>query len=112
MVRNGRVFLALGALALGGAFFSDIATAADKPLLRLRAFAIDMSRPGRGAAGTLEIVIERWSTDADRQRLRDALVERGSDRLLSTLRGIEPRAGYIRGANTLGWDIQYAREEV
>jgi len=85
--------------------------AADQPLLSLRAFAVDMSTSGGGRAGTLDIVIERWSTEADRQMLRDALVEQGSDKLLSTLQRMKPRAGFIRSANSLGWDIHYAREE-
>jgi hypothetical protein len=87
------------------------ARAADKAILTLRAFAVDMAAPGRARAGSLDIVIERWSTESERQRLRDALIERGSDRLLSALRDLKPRAGFIRGASSLGWDIHYAREE-
>lgn len=81
-----------------------------EPLLRLTAFAIDVSGASRARAGTLEIVIERWSTDAERDRLRDTLTGRGSDALLDALREMRPRAGYIRTSTSLGWDIHFARE--
>lgn len=109
-MKHRLAILAVAVLAGAGAG-SQVVRAADEPLLSLRAFAVDMSNPGRGGAGTLDIVIERWSTDTERQRLLDTLVERGSDKLLSTLQDLKPRVGYIRGASTLGWDIHYAREE-
>lgn len=90
----------------------EAVVAAEKPILTLRTFAVSMGNPGPSGAGTLEIGIERWSTDEERARLRDTLIERGSDKLLSALQGIKPRAGFIRTAGSLGWDIQYAREEV
>ncbi len=83
------------------------------PALRLRAFAVDQNAVGTAAAtaGTLDIVIERWSTDAERDSLRDVLAEKGGgDALLSAVKSIKPRAGYIRGSGSLGWDIQFARE--
>jgi hypothetical protein len=84
--------------------------AADDPPLRLRAFAVNMSGVGRPGAETLDIVIERWSTDAEQKTLIDTLRERG-DKLLDELQDIEPRAGYIRTTTSLGWAIQYARQE-
>jgi len=87
------------------------APAEDKAVLRLRAFAVDMSDVGRTRAGALDIAIERWSTDEERERLRGILIERGADALLSALQKVKPRAGYIRPSSTLGWDIHYAREE-
>jgi hypothetical protein len=97
-------------VAVGAA--ASLTSAADKAVLRLRAFAVNMSGTGGPATGaTLEIVIERWSTDAEREKLRGLLIEKGSDALLRALQGIKPRAGYIRGSTSLGWDIQYAREQ-
>lgn len=85
------------------------ARAADKPALSLTATAVNMSGVGRPGATTLTIVIERWSTDEERGKLVDTLVEKGSDKLLDTLDDIKPRAGYIRTSRSLGWDIQFAR---
>ncbi len=97
-------------VAVGAA--ASLTSAADKAVLRLRAFAVNMSGTGGPATGaTLEIVIERWSTDAEREKLRGLLIEKGSDALLRALQGIKPRAGYIRGSTSLGWDVQYAREQ-
>lgn len=79
--------------------------------LRMTAFAVNMSGVGRGGAQTLQIVIERWSTDEERKRLIETLVEKGSDKLLDALEDIKPRAGFIRTARSLGWDITFAREQ-
>ena len=62
-----------------------------------------------GRAETLQIVIERWSTDAERAALINTLVENGSDKLLDAVQKIKPRAGFIRTNTSLGWDIQFAR---
>jgi len=86
-------------------------SAEDRAVLRLHAFAVDMSGAGRARAGALEIAIERWSTDEERDRLRAILIESGADALLSALQKVKPRAGYIRTSSSLGWDIHYAREE-
>ena len=98
--------LALSLLALlpSGAPAKDA-----KPVLRLTAFAVNMTGIGRGGAGTLQIVIERWSTDAERAALINTLVESGSDKLLDAVQKIKPRAGFIRTNTSLGWDIQFAR---
>jgi hypothetical protein len=96
--------LALLALLPSGAPAKDA-----KPVLRLTAFAVNMTGVGRGGAGTLQIVIERWSSDAERAALINTLVESGSDKLLDAVQKIKPRAGFIRTNTSLGWDIQYAR---
>ena len=77
--------------------------------LRMTAFAVNMSGIGRGGAQTLQIVIERWSTDEERKLLIDTLVEKGSAKLLDALDDIKPRAGFIKTNRSLGWDIQFAR---
>lgn len=79
---------------------------------RFTAFAVNMdeSAVARPGAGTVEIVVERWSTDAQRDRLLAALVEKGPEKLLDTLQSL-PRAGYIRTPNSIGYDLHYARKE-
>ncbi|HEY7412752.1 MAG TPA: hypothetical protein VII13_18565 [Vicinamibacteria bacterium] len=85
------------------------AEAAD-PVLRLRAFAVNMSGTGRSSAGTLDIVVERWSTDEEQDKLRAVLVEGGGEKLLDALQDVKPRAGYISTSTSLGWDLQFARQ--
>jgi hypothetical protein len=83
----------------------------DKPL-RFTAFAVNMQG---GRAGVVDVVVDRWSTEAERASLI-ALVEaatdrpHGQDKLLRALQDIKPRVGYIRTPNSLGWDLKYAHE--
>jgi hypothetical protein len=80
-----------------------------KTPLRLRAFAVNTNNTAGRAAGTLDIVVERWSSDAEVDKLRGVLKE-NPDKLLSTVQSLKPRAGYVRGQNTIGWDLHFARE--
>jgi hypothetical protein len=84
-------------------------TAAAAASERFAAKAISLATPGPVGAGTVEIVVDRWSTDAERDQLINALIEKGPDKLLETLQKL-PRAGYIRTPNSLGYDIHYARK--
>ncbi len=82
------------------------------PVLRLRATTMNPNLAGvASTTGTLDIVIERWSTEAERGRLQDVLVENGGgDALLSAVQKIKPRVGYVRSPFSTGWDLQYAQE--
>ena len=81
---------------------------ADEPVLAMRAIAVNMTGVGSGQMGRLDLVVERWSTDAERARLRGILIEKGSDKLLDALRDMKPRVGYIRTDTSLGWDVGFA----
>lgn len=59
-------------------------------------------------AANLDIVIERWSTAAERQRLIDA-IRKGQSTALEVMREL-PRVGYIRTGSNLGWDLHYAHQ--
>ena len=82
-----------------------------QPLERLLATAVNMSNVGTPSAGRIEIVIERWSSERERDELIAVLKDKGSDALLSRLQKM-PRVGYIRDADrgSLGWDLHFARE--
>lgn len=102
----GTALAAMASLALAApAHTEDM----ERPL-RLQAFAVDRN-PGAGAtAGPIEIVVERWTSEEDRTRLRQAL-EKSSDDLLRALQDTK-KAGYIRAqGGGLGWTIQYARRD-
>src|SRR5262249_48549354 len=106
--------LALSILAVAAAAPTPARAQSDDPGLpeTFTAFAVNMSGVGRTRAGTIEFTVERWSTDAERDKLRDTLVERGPDKLMDALQDIKPRTGYIRGPNTIGWDLYFARQFV
>ena len=105
-----------GALAIAAALnlaTSSVTVEAQgrQPLERLMATSVNMSNVGPAAPGRLEIVIERWSSERERNELIGVLREKGSDALLSKLQKM-PRVGYIRDANggSVGWDLHFARE--
>lgn len=76
---------------------------------RYTAFAVNMGSPGRAAAGQVEFVVERWSTDAERDRLLNTLFDKGPEKLLDVLQEM-PRVGYLRTPNSIGYDIHFARK--
>jgi hypothetical protein len=77
-----------------------------KPVESFTCFAAAM---GQGRSGVVQIVIERWSTDEERDLLKNTLLQKGPDALLGALQSVKPRVGFIRMPNTLGWDLLYAR---
>jgi len=86
----------------------------DTPPLRLVAFAVNLGqtptlRQPRSSSGTVEITIDRWSTDREHDELLAELQNHGPDGLLRALQE-NPRVGGIRTPNSLSWDLHYARE--
>lgn len=78
--------------------------------LKLTSFAVNLDAPiGAASSGRLDITINRWSTDGERDRLLQALQEKGTDRLLAALQKVSPPVGYIRSEGSLAWDLSYAR---
>ena len=82
-----------------------------RPLERLLATSVNMSNVGNANPGRIEVVIERWSSERERDELIATLKDKGSDALLDKLQKM-PRVGYIRDANgkSVGWDLHFARE--
>lgn len=62
------------------------------------------------ATAHVELAIDRWSTEDELTQLLDAL-ERGQRSLLSALRDQRP-VGMIRTAQSLGYDLRYAHQQV
>jgi hypothetical protein len=100
-------------LGLGSAPSSEPgpAQAANVEPERFTAFAVDMSntaRAGRNST-TVDIVVNRWSSDADRDRLVNILKEKGQDALLDALQSM-PVVGYINTPGSLRYDLHFARQ--
>ena len=111
MPRRSAIRLAVqgGVVALAVALFGAGSAAQTKGSpARFTAAAVNFDAPGRAAAGSVEMVVNRWSTDAERDRLMTALMEKGPEKLLDTLQDM-PRVGYIRTPNSVGYDLHYAR---
>jgi hypothetical protein len=94
-----------GFLLAGPAQAQDKKEEKPKPY-RFTAFAINMNSGPR--AGMVDIVLERLTTDEERDGLIAAFVEGGQNALLKALQKVRPRVGYIRTPNSLGYDLQYA----
>jgi hypothetical protein len=100
------VALAAGLFAATPAAQSNMA----KPE-KLTAFAVDISNTApRGNATTVDITINRWSTDAERDRLLSVFRDKGQDALLSELQKL-PVVGGIRTPGSLNYDIHFARQK-
>ena len=89
-----------------------VSTQDKQHLEQFSAFAVNLqgSKPGdRTMSGVIQITIDRWSTEAERNVLIDAFNDGGQDKLLRELERQKP-AGYIKLPTTLGYDLRYTRE--
>ena len=105
------MMLGLGLPLLLGALAAQAGAPTGLPL-KLDAIAINLSNVGRPGPTWVHITIERWSTDEERDKLRDALIEKGPDALMEAVKNVKPRVGFISTGSSLGWDIRYSREHV
>jgi hypothetical protein len=102
MIRLLRTFSAALAIVAAFSLFSFAQTNGTPE--RFTATAVNMDR---GGSGTLEIVVNRWSTNSERDKLVTTLLENGEKKLLDALQDT-PKVGYIRTPNSIGWDLHYA----
>jgi hypothetical protein len=75
---------------------------------RFTALAVNMDGFWFTRTGPVEIVVSRWSSEAEQTRLTQILLDKGSDALLEALRDA-PRVGYFRTPNSIGYDLHFAR---
>lgn len=107
-VRDGRVPVFVFLLALAVLVSSSELRAA---IARYTAFAVSLGGPPvRSGATQLDIVIDRWTTKAEHDRLMQTLLEQGPEKLLSTLQSL-PRVGYLRTPDSIAYDLKYANHE-
>ena len=79
----------------------------EKPIETFTAYAASI---GTGQTAAVRIEIDRWSTDAERERLLTTLQEFGSDKLLDALQDVRPPVGRIWTPQSLSYDLFYARD--
>jgi hypothetical protein len=104
-----RMFGRMALMAVAGSVLLLAPLAASSPIedapARFVAAAVNMNR---GVAGTVDIVVNRWSSDADQDRLTNLMSGKDPQKLLDALQGM-PRMGYLRTPGSIGWDIHFAR---
>lgn len=102
------------ALAAGGATLVS-AQSATRQLQSMApetftAFAVNMSNTAPRAMSTVvDMHVDRWSSDADRDRLIGIFEQKGQDALLDALQKM-PKVGYIRTPESLAYDLKFARQ--
>jgi hypothetical protein len=73
---------------------------------RFTASAIDINS---GRAGNIDITVNRWSTDKQRDALMDVMAKKGPEKLLDALQDM-PAMGHFGAPGNLSWDIHFARK--
>jgi hypothetical protein len=90
-------------------------TQASGEKLQISAWAVNMSNIGTGATAQVDFLVDRWSTEEEREMLITTMIEQGQDGLLKKLRSM-PSHGRMRfpawqGPDplhaALGWDLRY-----
>lgn len=81
----------------------------DAGKVEFTAFAIDPNATGSAATRTVQIVIDRWSTDSEHGQFMAALQERSPERQRNAVQKLR-RIGYIRTPDTIGYELHYARQ--
>jgi hypothetical protein len=77
---------------------------------KFTAFAVDISNTApRANATVVDIRINRWSTDTERDQLMKVFREKGQEALLSALQKL-PVVGGIRTPGSLNYDLHFARQ--
>lgn len=102
---NGIVSVVVLTATLAGAAISAQAPPPQKE--EITAFGVNLNR---GRAGVVQIEIDKWSPDGDREALLNAFVDKGQDEMLKELLK-RPRLGFLRLPNTMGHDIHYAVQQ-
>jgi len=72
---------------------------------RYTATAVNMNN---GAAGNIDITVNRWSTDQERDALMSVMLEKGPEKLLDALQDVRP-VGHFGAPGNLSWDLRFAR---
>jgi hypothetical protein len=75
---------------------------------RFSATAVNIEAPRGAVATPVDILISRWSSDAERDRLLNTMMESDPNQLLEVLQKM-PRVGSIRTPDSIGYDLHFAR---
>ena len=111
-MRQSFGILALAVLITAAGASVQTGSAARASAVRYTATAVSLGGP-HTASGTaqLDIVIDRWSSDAERDKLIAVLKNNGDQQqLLHVLQDLAP-VGHIRTPQSVGYDLRYANRE-
>lgn len=64
-----------------------------------------------GQAGNIDITVNRWSNDKQRDALMAVMLTKGPEQLLDALQDL-PAVGHFGAPGNLSWDIHFARKSM
>jgi hypothetical protein len=113
---NKTRFVILPALALSCVLAQFVHAQTSGEKLEITAFAVNMSNIGTGSNAVIDITVNSWSTEAERERLITTMLTKGSDALLRELQKAPVKGRFrVPGARmpdphhlALGLDLHYA----
>jgi hypothetical protein len=106
MSRPFRLVHPIMAFLIGAAALTGVAAAQTNGTPeRFTATAMNINN---GSAGNIDITVNRWSSDADRDKLMKVLNEKGPEKLLDAVQDM-PAVGHFGAPGNLSWDIHFAR---
>jgi len=94
--------------SLAAALTISVPVLAADPSESFSAKVVNFEQPMGRAPGLLQVRVTRWSTDADRDALTNALMKDGQNGVIGELKKM-PAAGVIRTPGTAGYTFRYAR---
>ena len=97
-----------GLAALAATLAVSVPVLAADPSESFSARVVNFEEPMGRAPGLLQVRVTRWSTDADRDALTNALMKDGQNGVIGELKKM-PAAGVIRTPGTAGYTFRYAR---
>jgi hypothetical protein len=104
------IVVAAAAVATAAAQQQSAAQLANNAPESFTAFAVNMNAQRAGATTSqVDIHVQRYSTDKERDELLDAFKNGGQDKLLDALQKL-PVVGYIRTPTSLRYDLHFARQ--
>lgn len=105
-----RIALVFATLAGVASLLPEARAQSNSPAEEFTAFAVNMGSLSGGGTATLLITVNRWSSQAERDKLFGTLKEKGPQAMLEVLEDFE-RVGSIRTPQSIGYDLRLAIDE-
>ncbi len=109
MSRSRVVGVAVVVLSLALVVAPAVAKKKSQALESYSARVIAQGQVGVSGTAEVQIVINRWSTDEERQGVLNATMDKDERSVAKTLASLEP-VGFFREISKRGYDLRYARK--
>jgi hypothetical protein len=103
LLRRGPALALLVAGTLAASMFQNVQAQTKGPIENITATSVNVT----GAPDPVKIDLLRWSTDAEREQVVNALSDKGDKEFLAVL-SKQPTLGYIWTSESAGYSVRYA----